>query len=79
MPRTDADAAELQALAQKLREERARLDEILEQVEAMARRPAEQAGSGAPAPRRQGGQLRGSVLRYGDIVSPIDESWDADA
>ena len=23
-------------------------------------------------------KLRGSVLRYGDIVSPIDEPWDAD-
>lgn len=25
------------------------------------------------------GHLAGSVLRYGDIVSPIDEAWDADA
>lgn len=23
------------------------------------------------------GSLRGSVVRYGDIISPIDEEWDA--
>ena len=25
------------------------------------------------------GHVAGSVLRYGDLVSPIDEAWDADA
>ena len=25
------------------------------------------------------GHVAGSVLRYGDLVSPIDDAWDADA
>jgi prevent-host-death family protein len=32
-----------------------------------------------PAPRAPGNPLKGSIVREGDLVSPIDGGWDAGA